>query len=92
MQATENGTPVDDAMEWLALEDEQERNTSYRGVSNARPKFSNKPHPQSAYAHLPMRGVMTKDCGQARTSKDAPNPTAIRRTRRAVLALWPEIS
>ena len=76
-----------DSAEWEALAEER-FNGRDCGV-----KFSNAPHKQSAYAHLPMRGI-TASKSSTRTSSQGIGGVYIEvgkeTQKRSAIALWPE--
>jgi hypothetical protein len=69
----------ENAAQWRALEAERERDPFAGLWAGSGVKHSNAPHKQSAYAHLPMRGICSGSASQAQEKQRA-------------IALWPELS
>lgn len=86
-----------DAHEWQRLEDERaslfaDDGTLYRPIDSG-VKYSNTPHPKSAYADLPMRGICASK-SSTRTNRDGVGGVYVEvnaaAQKRSAIALWPE--
>lgn len=85
------GQTAADEMQWLALEAESAEGFSYRGLAGCGVKFTDKPHPGSAGADLPMRGITHGIQGVVPASGFS-SPESLARVKKRAVALFPELS